>query len=82
MSVSTTSDQYGSPTADLYDPDVATTERIGVEAARKVLGQRLDLAKKEGVHTILAKHGADAGAIVPMDWYRLAREALGDPTDL
>lgn len=77
-----TPNQYGSPTAELYDPDVANTERLGVEAARKVLGPRLEKAKVEGVHTIIAKHGADIGVIVPMDWYRQARRALNDPTDL
>lgn len=61
---------------------MANTERTGVEAARKVLGKIVDKTKAEGVHTIIAKHGADAVAIVPMDWYRQARAALGDPTDL
>lgn len=75
-------DLYRSPTGDLYDPDMAKTERMGVEAVRKVLGPRVDLAKKEGVHTVIAKHGSDEAALVPMAWYRQAREALGDPTDL
>jgi hypothetical protein len=74
--------QHGSPTGNLYDPDMAKTERMGVEAARKVLGPRVDLAKNEGVHTVIAKHGNDEAALVPMAWYRKAREALGDPTDL
>lgn len=75
-------DPYGGPRGDLYDPDMAKTERMGVEAARKVLGARIDLAKADGTHTVIAKHGSDEVALVPMDWYRQAREALGDPTDL
>lgn len=74
--------QYEGPGGDLYDPDVAKTERMGIEAARKALGRRLDAAKNDGVHTVLAKHSTDEAVIVPMDWYRQAREALGDPTDL
>ncbi|MEU8157985.1 hypothetical protein AB0B94_30400 [Micromonospora sp. NPDC048986] len=61
---------------------MAKTERMGVEAARKVLGLRVDLARNEGVHTVIAKHAKDEAVVVPMEWYRLAREALGDPTDL
>lgn len=75
-------DLYGGPRGDLYDPDMAKTERMGVEAARKVLGPRVDLAKTEGVHTVIGKHGNDEAVLVPMSWYRQAREALGDPTDL
>lgn len=82
MLVTAAPEQHGEPPADLYDPGVAKTERIGVEAARKVLGQQLDKAKADGLHTIIAKRGTDEGALVPMDWYRRAREALGDPTDL
>ena len=73
---------HGGPTGTLYDPDVAKTERMSVEEARRVLGKRLDLARDEELHTVLAKHTRDTGVIVPMDWYRRAREALSDPTDL
>jgi prevent-host-death family protein len=82
VTVPATAEQHGDPYADLYDPGVANTERIGVEAARKVLGRIVDKVKDEGVHTIIGKRGSDVVAIVPMDWYRRAREALGDPTDL
>ena len=82
MAASATSEQYGTPTGNLYDPGVANTERTGVEAARKVLGKIVDRIRATGVHVIVGKHGSDAVAIVPMDWYSDAREALGDPTDL
>lgn len=73
---------YGGPYGDLYDPAMAKTELMGVEALRKVLGVRLDLGKKDGTHTVATKHGAAEGVLVPMAWYRKAREALKDPTDL
>lgn len=75
-------DPYGGPRGDLYDPGMAKTERMGVEAARKVLGARVDLAKADGTHTVIAKHAVDEAVLVPMEWYRQARQALGDPTDL
>lgn len=75
-------DAPGVPAGSLYDPAMAKTERVNVEKTRQTLGHRLDMGEKDGVHTIVAKHGRDAGVLVPMDWYRQAREALGDPTDL
>lgn len=82
MPAEATAAPHGRATGTLYDPDVAKTERMSVEEVRRVLGQRLDKARDEGLHTVLAKHTRDTGVIVPMDWYRRAREALGDPTDL
>jgi hypothetical protein len=58
------------------------TELMGIEAARLPLGKRSALAKEEGVHTVLTRFGQPETALVPMEWYRRAREALGEPTDL
>jgi hypothetical protein len=82
VSITTEAAPYGGPYGDLYDPAMAKTELMGVEALRKVLGARLDLAKKDGTHIVATKHGVAEGVLVPMDWYRKAREALKDPTDL
>jgi hypothetical protein len=73
---------YCSPYGNLYDLDMAKTEPMGVEALRKVLGPRLEKLKADGVHIVATKHGAAQGVVVPMEWYRRAREALKDPTDL
>jgi prevent-host-death family protein len=71
-----------SPGGDLYDPDVAKTQQRGIEEARKELGPILTAAEKEKVHTVVSRHGASKGVIVPMEWYRRMRELDGDPTDL
>lgn len=82
MTVETIEDLYGSAGGALYAADVARTELMGVESTRKVLGQRVDKAAAEELHTVMTKHGQPAAVIVDMDWYRRARKALKDPTDL
>jgi hypothetical protein len=74
----------GSPHENLYDPDVAQMKRRSVEDVRKEVG-RLATAAAEGKldeHTLVTRHGHVGLVIVPLDWYRDARAALGDPTDL
>lgn len=82
MTVTVAPHPQATPYGTLYDPGVAKTELMGVESTRKVLGKRVDTATQANVHTVLTKRGQPAAVIVPMDWYRQAREALGDPTDL
>jgi prevent-host-death family protein len=82
VSITAPAHPYGVPYRELYDPDVAKTELMGVENTRKVLGQRVDAATDQDLHTVLTKRGQPAAVIVPMAWYRQAREAVGDPTDL
>jgi PHD/YefM family antitoxin component YafN of YafNO toxin-antitoxin module len=82
MDVQMTARPYESPGEDLYDPAMAKVESMSVEEARKVLGQRVDKARDEEVHTALTKHGRLSGVLVPPDWYRRMREMDGDPTDL
>jgi hypothetical protein len=74
----------GSPHKDRYDPAVPKMKRRSVEEARADLG-RLIAAGAEGKldeHSPVSRHGRVGVVIVPLDWYRQAREALGDPTDL
>lgn len=73
---------YESTSGVLYDPDVARTEMLGVEEARKALSERLKKAEEEELHTAVTRHGKTRGFIVGPEWYRRAREALGEPTDL
>jgi prevent-host-death family protein len=73
---------YESPSGCRYDPAMAKVEHMTVEEARKVLGRRVDRARDEDVHTAVTKHGRTIAVVVPLDWYRQAREAVGDPTDL
>lgn len=74
---------YGLAEENLYAAGMARTELMGIEKSRQTLGERLREANsKDEVHTVVTKHGKPDGAIVGMDWYRRAREALGEPTDL
>lgn len=53
---------------------------IGItEFRRTILGQLATIADSR--HIILAKRGQPTAAVVPIDWYRQATEALGEPTE-
>ena len=82
MSITVEARPYGSPYGELYDPDMPKTKTMGVEELRKVLGKELAQSAKDETHIIVSKHGAATGVFVPMSWYRTAREATGEPTDL
>jgi hypothetical protein len=74
---------YRTAHGTLYAADVARTELMGIESTRKVLGSRVVPPEDaEFVHTVMTKHGQPVAVIVDIDWYRRAREALADPTDL
>jgi site-specific recombinase XerD len=75
-------DSYGSAGETLYASGMAITELVGIESARKYFALRLQLAKDEERHTVVTKHGVPEGVLVDMKWYREARKALGQPTDL
>ena len=76
------SESYGTPSAGLYAADVATTELMGVEEARKVLGDRIDKARDDELHTVVTRHGQPSAVLVDIAWYIRARDAVGDPTDI
>ena len=82
MVTTRTADPYGIPDGTPYDPDVAKVQRTSVERARAKLGQIIDTARDESVHTVIARHTTDVAVVVPLDWYRRMRELDGDPTDL
>lgn len=71
-----------SPVAAVYPHDMAVKERIGVQVARDKFRERVDMAISPGVHTVVSRHGRDVAVLVPIDWYRRAVDALGDPADL
>lgn len=82
MSILVSAAPYSSPYGELYDPDMPKTKTMGVEALRKVLGPEIEKAAADETHIVVAKHGITRGVFVPMPWYRKAREALKEPTDL
>ncbi len=73
---------HGSPTETLYDPAVAKMQRLSVENARKTFGEVLRKAAEEKLHTVVTRHGADMGVLVPIADYKRYREQDGDPTEL
>jgi hypothetical protein len=85
MSVIALTAPTGRPQEDLYDLAMPKTELMGVEALRKVLGPKVkDLRNPETpeLHTVVTMHGGATAVLVSIGWYRKAREALGEPTDL
>lgn len=82
MAITRETEAYGSPHGMPYDPDVAKVQRMSVEKARPKLGQVINAAQTDDVHTVIARHSTDIAVVVPMDWYRRMRELDGDPTDL
>lgn len=73
----------GSPQETRYDADVKLRQ-MSVEDVRKGLG---GLAQQGGQgeldeHVAVTRHGKVGVVVVPVDWYRQARRALKDPTDL
>jgi len=55
---------------------------MGVEFARKKLGERIDFARDDELHTVVTRHGQPAAVLVDIAWYIRARESVGDPTDI
>lgn len=54
---------------------------LGIQEMRDQFTTRL--AKViAGEHAVITRHGKPVGAFVPIEWYRQAREATGEPTDL
>ena len=43
-----------------------STQKIGIEAARPILGDLADQASKDGLVTVLARNGISIAAIVPL----------------
>jgi prevent-host-death family protein len=52
------------------------TERIPVTDLRAVIGQRVDAAHYDGVHTIITKAGREHAVLVSYEWYREHVDAL------
>ncbi len=77
-----TTEPSESATGTLYDPAVGKIQRLSVENARKTLGHVVKQADEHQIHSVVTLHGADKAIVVDMDFYRRAREALGDPTEL
>jgi prevent-host-death family protein len=82
MTVTPVASSYETAQAYPYDADMARTEFLGIESTRTKLGDRVAKAEAEELHTVMTKHGQPKAVLVDIGWYRRAREALKDPTDL
>ena len=54
-----------------------STQKLGIEAARPVLGDLADQASKDGLVTVLARNGVSVAAIVPL--YAVPANLRQDP---
>lgn len=73
---------YGPRRGTRYAADMARTELMGLDAARKSLGERVDMARDHEIHTVMTRHGQPAAVLVDIRYYLKSRTAVGDPTDL
>lgn len=69
------------PYRRLYDPTVAKRVLMGIQELRLKLRARVN-AVEAGEHTVFTRHGKPVAVLVPIEWYRKAAKAVGDPTDL
>ena len=69
-----------SPASELYADLMAKRELHPAQEVRERFAARVDDALR-GIHTGITRHGRPVAALVDMDWYRRAAEALGEPTD-
>lgn len=63
----------------LYADLMAEREKLGIQDTRDKFRDRVDRAIAPGIHTVVSRHGRDVAVLVPIDWYRRASEALGEP---
>lgn len=73
----------GDPKEDRYDAGVKV-ERVSVETVRKEVGVWVKQAADAPLdsHKLVGRHSVESLVVVDLDWYRRARKALKDPTDL
>jgi prevent-host-death family protein len=64
-----------------YDQVVARRVLIGIQEMRLRLKPVVDMAIN-GTHVVFTRRGRPVTVLVPIDWYRKAAEAVGDPTEI
>ena len=65
----------------LYAVAMAKRVMMGVQEFRLKLKERIDAGVKGQEHTIISQRGNVVMAAVPIDWYRRAADAVGEPTE-
>lgn len=66
----------------LYHSDVAKRVLLGIQQLRRRLREQVAAASERGEHTVFTHYGKPVVVLVPIEWYRKAAKAVGDPTDL
>ena len=53
-------------------------EELGIEEARRKLGDIINRARIAGERTVITRNGTPAVVVVPVEWYLKVRQAMGD----
>lgn len=76
-----TGEPHSGPRASRYAADMAKRVLMGIQSFRTALADRVKEGAEKGEHTVVQQRGTPVGAYVPIDWYRRAAAALGEPTE-
>jgi prevent-host-death family protein len=53
-------------------------KELGVEEARRKLGDVVNRALIAGERTVITRNGTPAAVVVPVEWYLMVKQELGD----
>ena len=53
-------------------------EELGIEEARRKLGDIVSRARIAGERTVITRNGTPAVVVVPVEWYLKVKQELGD----
>jgi hypothetical protein len=67
---------------NLYHSGVAKRVLLGMQKLRREMAERVRAVTEDGEHDVFTHYGKPIAVLVPIEWYRDAARAVGDPTDL
>ena len=78
----TATEVYAQSSTCLYDSPMAKERMISARDARNGFSEVISAAEHDEIHHVVVRHSKTAAIVVPPEWYRAARHALGDPTNV
>lgn len=72
---------YSEQRPGLYAADMVKRVLRGVQEIRLNMGDVFRAIEERGEHIVFARRGKPTAVLVPIDWYRDAAAAMGDPTE-